>query len=206
MYINCHSYHSLRYGTRSVNDLVSQAQACDVKVLALTDINTVTGIYDFVKACEQADIKPVVGMEFRSDNRLLYIGLAKNRAGIGEMCRLLTTYNCDGVQLPQKEPEFTNVYIIYPFSNRPKTLSQNEFIGVRPEQLNFLIQKEWQEYLPKMVIWSPVTVSGKNEHNLHRILRAIDQNVVLSKLSEDDFCSISETIQPVDNLLRLYKN
>jgi len=206
MYINCHSYHSLRYGTLSVNDLVSQAQACDVKVLALTDINTVTGIYDFVKACKQADIKPVVGMEFRSDNRLLYIGLAKNRAGIGEMCRLLTAYNCDGVQLPQKAPEFTNVYIIYPFSNRPKTLSQNEFIGVRPEQLNFLIQKEWQEYLPKMVIWSPVTVSGKNEHNLHRILRAIDQNVVLSKLSEDDFCSISETIQPVDNLLRLYKN
>lgn len=206
MYINCHSYHSLRYGTLSVNDLVSQAQACDVKVLALTDINTVTGIYDFVKACEQAHIKPVVGMEFRSDNRLLYIGLAKNNAGIAEMCRLLTAYNCDGVQLPQKAPEFTNVYVIYPFSNRPKTLRQNEFIGVRPEQLNFLIQKEWQEYLPKMVIWSPVTVSGKNEHNLHRILRAIDQNVVLSKLSEDDFCSISETMLPVNELLRLYKN
>ncbi|SFO42197.1 DNA polymerase-3 subunit alpha, partial [Paenimyroides ummariense] len=173
MYINCHSYHSLRYGTLSVNNLVSQAQACNVRVLALTDINTVTGIYDFVKACKEAHIKPVVGMEFRSDNRLLYIGLTKNNNGIGEMCRLLTAHNCDGAQLPQKAPEFENVYVIYPFSNHPKTLRQNEFIGVRPEQLNFLIQKEWQEYLPKMVIWSPVTVSGKNEHNLHRILRAI---------------------------------
>ncbi|SFO41890.1 DNA polymerase-3 subunit alpha, partial [Paenimyroides ummariense] len=173
MYINCHSYHSLRYGTLSVNDLVSQAQACNVRVLALTDINTVTGIYHFAKACKQAHIKPIVGMEFRSHNRLLYIGLAKNNAGIGEMCRLLTAHNCDGAQLPQKAPEFENVYVIYPFSNRPKTLRHNEFIGVRLKQLNFLIQKEWQEYLPKMVIWSPVTVSGKNEHNLHRILRAI---------------------------------
>lgn len=206
MYINCHSYHSLRYGTLSVKDLVSQAQACDVKVLALTDINTVTGIYDFVKACEQAHIKPVVGMEFRSDNRLLYIGLAKNNSGISEMCRLLTEHNCDGVQLPQTAPEFENVYIIYPFSNRPLTLKHNEFLGVRPEQLNFLIQKEWEKNIEKMIIWSPVTISGKNEHNLHRILRAIDQNVILSKLTEDDFCSINETMQPVGDLLRLYKN
>lgn len=206
MYINCHSYHSLRYGTLSVDDLILQAQACNVKVLALTDINTVTGIYDFVKACKEAGIKPVVGMEFRSHNRLHYIGLAKNRAGIGEMCRLLTAHNCDGVQLPQTAPEFENVYVIYPFSNRPFTLKKNEFIGVRPEQLNFLIQKEWQGYLPKMVIWSPVTVSGKNQHNLHRILRAIDRNVILSKLSEDDFCKINETMQPVDDLLRLYEN
>jgi DNA polymerase III alpha subunit len=106
MYINCHSYHSLRYGTLSVDDLVSQAQTCNVKVLALTDINTVTGIYDFAKACKDADIKPVVGMEFRSHNRLLYIGLAKNRAGIGEMCRLLTAHNCDGAELPLEAPEF----------------------------------------------------------------------------------------------------
>lgn len=206
MYINCHSYHSLRYGTLSVDDLVSQAQTCNVKVLALTDINTVTGIYDFAKACKDADIKPVVGMEFRSHNRLLYIGLAKNRAGIGEMCRLLTAHNCDGAELPLKAPEFENVYIIYPFSNRPQTLRQNEFIGVKPEQLNFLFQQEWQKDRTKMVIWSPVTFSGKNQHNLHRILRAIDQNVILSKLSEEDFCTLNETMQPVDDLLRLYKN
>ena len=206
MYINCHSYHSLRYGTLSVNDLVLQAQACDVKVLALTDINTVTGIYDFVKACNEAFVKPVVGMEFRSHNRLHYIGLAKKNAGIGEMCRLLTAHNCDEVQLPPTAPEFENVFVIYPFSNRPLTLKQNEFIGIRPEELNFLIQEEWQKHIEKMVIWSPVTVSGKNEHNLHRILRAIDQNVIISKLTEDDFCTINETMQPVDDLLSMYKN
>jgi DNA polymerase-3 subunit alpha/error-prone DNA polymerase len=44
--------------------------------MALTDINTVTGIYDFIKECK-AVIKPLVGIEFRYNNKLLYIGLAK---------------------------------------------------------------------------------------------------------------------------------
>jgi hypothetical protein len=30
MYINCHSYHSLRYGTIPLNELVQQAASCGV--------------------------------------------------------------------------------------------------------------------------------------------------------------------------------
>lgn len=206
MYINCHSYHSLRYGTISVNDLVLQAQKCKVKVLALTDINTITGIYEFVKACEKASIKPVVGIEFRLNNRLLYIGLAKNRAGIGEMCKLLSAHNCDGAELPKKAPEFENVFVIYPFSNKPQVLKQHEFIGVKHEELNFLVQEEWNKVRSKMLVWSPVTVTNKNEHNLHRILRAIDENVILSKLCDDDFCSLNETMLPIEDLLQKYAN
>ncbi len=49
MFINCHSFHSLRYGTLSIEELVKQAHESGVKELVLTDINTVTGIYDFKK-------------------------------------------------------------------------------------------------------------------------------------------------------------
>jgi DNA polymerase III alpha subunit len=45
--------------------------------LALTDINTVTGIYEF-KKYEEENIKPIVGIEFRQNNKL-YIGLAKTK-------------------------------------------------------------------------------------------------------------------------------
>jgi DNA polymerase-4 len=37
MYINCHSYHSLRYGTIPLNELVQQAASCGVETMALTD-------------------------------------------------------------------------------------------------------------------------------------------------------------------------
>ncbi|HMU06712.1 MAG TPA: PHP domain-containing protein, partial [Kaistella sp.] len=45
MFLNCHTFHSLRYGTLSVEELVKQASECGVSELALTDINTVTAIY-----------------------------------------------------------------------------------------------------------------------------------------------------------------
>ena len=69
MYLNCHSYHSLRYGTIPLTELVQLAVASNVKAMALTDINTVTGIYDFIKECETVHIKQfVVRSEFDSDN------------------------------------------------------------------------------------------------------------------------------------------
>lgn len=204
MYLNCHSYHSLRYGTLPLETLVQQALACGVTSLALTDINTVTGIYDFVKICRKEGIKPVVGMEFREGNRLLYIGLAKTQRGIGELCRLLTARNCEGTPLPDQALAFSDAITIYPLSNVPQQLGEDDYIGIRPSELNLLVQEKWKRLLPRMVALNPVTVSGKREHNLHRILRAIDLNVVLSRLSEDDFCRADEYMRPAGELLDIY--
>ena len=41
MYINCHSYYSLRYGTLSVERLCELAAAAGVQRLVLTDINNI---------------------------------------------------------------------------------------------------------------------------------------------------------------------
>lgn len=206
MYLNCHSYHSLRYGTISIDVLVQQAQQCNITALALTDINTVTGIYDFTKACQQVGIKPIVGMEFRKQNKLLYIALAKSSSGIGEICRLLTKSNCDGMELPSVSPGLHEVIIIYPVSNVPIALRENEYIGIRNDQLSLLIRPEWSNRKEKLVILQPVTVTDKKEHNLHRILRAIDENVLLSKLTTEDYCRIDETMKPLDEVLKLFRD
>jgi DNA polymerase III alpha subunit len=106
MYLNCHSYHSLRYGTIPLKELVDDAVLHDVKAMALTDINTVTGIYDFIRECNKVGIKPLVGMEFRCNHQFRYIGLAKNAEGLGEMNRFLTDHNFSGESLPLIAPEF----------------------------------------------------------------------------------------------------
>lgn len=116
MLLNCHSYYSLRYGTIAIPQLVELAQQYGVTTLALTDINTFNGIYDFVQLCEKAAIKPIVGVEFKQGNTLLYIGLAKNERGVAEMSQLLTTHNQDGSPLPTIAPVFDNSIVIYPFS------------------------------------------------------------------------------------------
>lgn len=201
MYLNCHSYHSLRYGTIPVIDLVQQAVLLGVKSLALTDINTVTGIYDFIKECKAVNIKPIVGMEFRRDNKLLFIALVKNREGLAEMCQYLTKYNFDKTPLPDFAPNFEHVFIVYPLYNIPNNLKEYEYIGISSDELPLLFRTEWKTKLEKMVILNPVTFRGKKEFNLHKILRAIDTNIILSKLTPDDYCKTSEEMIPQDQLL-----
>jgi DNA-directed DNA polymerase III PolC len=205
MYLNCHSYHSLRYGTIPLSDLVQQAKACNVKAMALTDINTVTGIYDFIKECKAVDIKPLVGIEFRQENKLLFIGLAKNKEGIGEMCRLLTKHNFDKTPLPNYAPEFNHVAVIYPMENIPLVLKDYEYIGMRHEQLLKLFRSEWKSKISKTVVLHPVTFRIKKEFNLHKILRAIDTNILLSKLTVDDYCKTTEVMMPLDDLISKFE-
>jgi len=206
MYLNCHSFHSLRYGTIPLEELVEQAVSFGVKAMALTDINTVTGIYDFIKSCQQAGIKPLIGMEFRWGFSLNYIGLAKNAAGLAEMNRFLTRHNFDNTPLPFPAPEFKDVFIIYTTENLPDVLKENEYIGIRPEELQKLILSDLKNRIDKMVVLQPVTFRTRTEYNLHRILCAIDRNIILSRLSPDDHCSESEVMIASDTLATYYEN
>jgi len=206
MYLNCHSFHSLRYGTIPLPELIEQAIINQVTAMALTDINTVTGIYEFIKACKDMGIKPLVGMEFRQADKLHYIGLARNSQGLGEMNRFLTQHNFDGTPLPLSAPDFKNVTIIYPIENVPEVLKTYEYVGIRPEQLLSLYHDQWSLLLHKMVVLQPVTFRTKKEFNLHKVLRAIDKNVILSLLTEDDYCKTTEFMQPQHLLIEKYKD
>lgn len=172
--------------------------------MALTDINTVTGIYDFMKGCEAVGIKPLVGMEFRSGQQLRYIGLAKNASGLAEMNRFLTAHNFSGEPLPIRAPKFESVFIVYALENAPETLRENEFIGIRPEEVPRLFTLKLKDKTAKMVVLQPVTFRTKKEFNLHKILRAIDTNIILSKLAASDHCKTSEVMLPLEHILPAY--
>ena len=205
MFLNCHSYHSLRYGTIPLEELITDAKRHQLKTLALTDINTVTGIYDFVKGCKKEGIKPIVGMECREKNKLRFIGLATNKEGIGELCRFLTHHNLNKLELPLFAPEFKNVQVIYPTDNHPKTFRDFEYLGIRKEEIIKLFKEEWKAKITKSMILQPVTFRTKKEFNLHKILRAIDQNIILSKLNENEYCSTSEMLTEEEELLSNFK-
>ena len=203
MYLNCHSYHSLRYGTIPLDDLINKAVRSGVTVMALTDINTVTGIYDFITACKNESIKPLVGIDFRAGNDFRYIGLAKNTSGLAAMNRFLTHHNFKEIPLPIVAPEFESVVIIYAFANAPTELKTNEYIGIRPEEVGKLFG--YKGSLDKMVILQPVTFRTKKEYQLHKILRAIDNNILLSKLRVSDIATPYEIMVSEERLLAAYK-
>ncbi|TFH23605.1 MAG: PHP domain-containing protein, partial [Bacteroidia bacterium] len=119
MYLNCHSYYSLRYGTMAVETLVERAAGLGIDALALTDINNSTGMVDFVRACHQYGVHPMGGIEFRNGDSYLYTGIARNPSGFRELNSFLSYHNESGLPLPERAPPLEDVWFIYDFSDNP---------------------------------------------------------------------------------------
>ncbi|MEL6637978.1 MAG: DNA polymerase III subunit alpha [Bacteroidota bacterium] len=206
MYLNAHSYYSLRWGTLSPQQLVAAARARGVTTLALTDINNTSASFAFVQCCVAHGIRPVLGIEFRRDHQLLYIGLAKNNEGFFQLNRFLTEHSLAERPLPVMAPPFEDAYIIYPRLPKPvEHLSPNEYLGIRPEDLNTLLAAPRRFPADRLVAWSPITFVDKTGYHTHRILRAIDRNTLITKLTAADIAPLSEMFHSPDQLRQHYR-
>lgn len=185
MYINCHSYYSLRHGTLSPSRLVELGTALGAEVMALTDINNTSATIEFVNLCHRAGIRPIAGIDFRRDHKCLYIGLAQTQVGFAHLTRLLSRSSLSGTPLPDRAPLLPDTHIIYPLTSTvPQDLRDNEWVGIRPGQLNrlhFSVPKPIQR---RLVVLSPLTFADEAGFNLHRLLRAIDLNIVGGRLAD----------------------
>ncbi len=208
MYLNNHSYYSLRYGMMSVEELVQKAKAAGTDTVVLTDINNSTGIPELAAECiKQGGVRPVAGIEFRNDNELQYIAIARNSCGLKEINAFLSDINSRGEHIPFPAPQFTDAYTIYSLKKLPqRRLYGNERTGIRPSELNRLISMNGSPERNSMVILQPVTFAGPDDVVIHRSLRAVDNNILLSHLQpwqcagEDEFFR-----DPVQNR-RMFEN
>ena len=201
MYLNCHSYYSLRYGTLSIDQLLDQAESLGISTLALTDINTSMGIPEFIKKAKERNIRPIAGIEFWNDDELLFIGIAKNREGLRELNECLTFHNLNKQKFELEGFNFKHVIVVFPFGGvTGADLKSSEFIGIRPQQINKLITSEYRNYLDKLVVWQPVTFLNEKSWLIHKCLRAIDHNTLLSKLHPNQFANQNEIMIPIKNL------
>lgn len=183
MYLNTHSYYSFCYGTYSIEELVRQANYYGISSLALTDINTTMGIPDFVAECNKYGIKPIAGAEFRNNNELLYVAIAKDNEGFREINEHISRHNIIKMTYEADAPSWNNVYTIYPFGNKNvKQLKDNEYIGIRLSQTARLITSDIRKYQDRVVIMQPVTFKDEDSRHLHKCMRAIDNNMLISRL------------------------
>jgi DNA polymerase-3 subunit alpha len=189
----------------SPEQLVHEGYDKEAEVLAITDINNTSGTFTFHKACKARGIKPVAGIEFRNGDELLYIGLAKNNKGFQELNVFLSQYKALHTPLPSVAPEFHHVYLIYPWGKKePDELRTDEYIGVKVHEINRLSVSEMSKRQDKLVMLHPVTFKDKKGQSAHRLLRAIDKNTLLSKLSLEEQAHPEESMLPVSELLHKY--
>ncbi len=209
MYLHCHSGFSLRYGTVMPDDLVIKAKEKGTACLLLADINNTSAHFDFVRACEEAGIHALLGIEFRAeDYRPLYIGIAQNLAGLAELNRFLSEHSLTQTPLPDEPPSFEHVVIVYRMGwIAPRQLKENERVGVASHEVNKLYVSPWKDQKEKLLAWNTVSFLEKEDFYTHQLLRAIDQNVLLSRLDTRYIAHESEYLpaeKPLSETYGLY--
>src|SRR5690606_11323879 len=190
-------------------ELLELAVKNDVQELVLTDINNTSACLNFIQYASSYGVKPVVGIDFRNGAEQQFIGIAKNNEGFRELNTFLSKHSHIKKEIPERAPTFENAFIIYPFEKMMQQertdFASHEFIGVSVEELRKLPFSRYRNLTDKLVIQQPVTIRNKKDFNAHRLLRAIDNNTLLSKLRETEQCNEGEKMLHIKDLLKAFE-
>ncbi len=204
MLLNCHSYYSFKYGTLSVEELLNEVSKGGYSTVALTDINNTASSLNFVRLAAEHNIRPIVGVDFRNGVQQQYVAIAQNTEGFREINEFLTPHLHNNQAFSPKAPDFENVFVIYPFQSELRELEDYEYIGVSAQDLKTLPFSPWCKHEDKLVILQTATFRNKRDYNIHRLLRAIDKNTLLSKLDEKEQASFKNQYISKQELLEIY--
>ena len=207
MYINTHTYYSLRYGTISPEALLQLAKKNGVRSFALTDINNTSACLEVVRMSKKQDIQPVLGVDFRNGAQQEFVILAKNNNGFLQINNYLSKLLHQPIfKVPEQAPFLEDTFVIYPFGKQIRfELKGHEFLGISPFQINYLLSSKWKEKQDKLVVLQTVSFENKKGFNAHRLLRAIDNNLLLSKLPKVEQGREEHTMLPLAILKAYFK-
>lgn len=205
MLLNCHTYYSFCFGTLSVEDLLLSVKQMGYTSFAVTDINNTSACIDFVRKAPEYGIKPVIGIDFRNGAQQCYVGIAMNAAGFKELNDHLSHHLHNNIPFQFPAPPFTNAYVVYPLKlYYGQSLRDNEFIGVSLKELNSIAFVAAQKKTKQFVVQQPFTFLNKKYFNAHRLLRAIDTNSILSKLSPNEQAQPDELLYAHQDLYNAF--
>lgn len=204
MYLNTHTYYSLRYGVMSPNELAHQAKDRQCPIFAVTDINTTSACLEMLREGPKVGVRPVVGVDFRNGIQQQFILLARNNQGFQNINYYLTKMLHEELDFPHDAPELPHTFAIYPFKNdKPRTLKRYEYLGITPKDIPHVRMQKLDT--SKMVVLQTVTFRHKKDFNAHRLLRAIDKNVLLSKLPQSEQAREEDQIWSRDRIHQAYR-
>ncbi|MBC3759240.1 DNA polymerase III subunit alpha [Hyunsoonleella sp. SJ7] len=210
MFLNNHSFYSLRYGTMSEIELMALAKESGCNTFPLTDINNTSGCLNYIRRAPEYGITPVVGIDFRNSAQQCYVCLATNNEGFLELNNFLSRHLHDDEPFPDEAPVFENAVTIYPFRKlleiEKYTFSESEYIGVSLDDINMLPFSRLNQHRDRLVLLHTISFRGKRDFNVHRLLRAIDNNLLLSKLPKAQQGKLAHQILPGSEVEKSFKD
>ncbi|WP_207494846.1 DNA polymerase III subunit alpha [Aridibaculum aurantiacum] len=206
MYLNCKTYFSFRYGTFATDELVNYGVEMGAAAMAITNINSTADTWDFYDSCKQAGIRPLLGVEIRNEDQFMYVLVAMNMNGVQKINLFLSQHLQYKTSFPERASITNDVWVVYALGTfSPDELAANELIGVQVSEVNKLMNAGCIAHPTKFVVRQPVTYKDATSYNLHRLLRAIDKNILLSKQEATHIAGNKETFIAPAKILEAFQ-
>lgn len=147
------SAYSLLNGTMTVQKIVHQAKELGFESVALTDVNTMHGVMEFVLECKKVNIKPIIGLEISvsySEYNFPLLCLAKNDLGYKALLKLSSLVNTESKIIDiQTVLEFQNNLFLILYSDH--SLFNQSLLNGNDKDIEELARKLWR-LLPNLIL------------------------------------------------------
>jgi DNA-directed DNA polymerase III PolC len=173
----------------SPTDLVQAAQVCGMSALGLTDHHLLTGTVEFVKACKEAGIQPVIGLEIDLEQSPLQL-LATSTEGWSNLCRLSSALALrDDPDLPcSLDILFQYSKDLIAISEKPQGLQDGFedrlYIPLRNVSSAGLLSEQAHKLGLPTVVAHPVYYRSPEQARLQKTLAAIRLNQTVTTISQ----------------------
>jgi DNA polymerase-3 subunit alpha len=198
MILFARSYYSLKFGVLSPEKIISIAQKNNYSTIVLTDINNTSGFFELYKLGVECNIKIIPGCEIRTENIWLYTYVAKNENGLKHMHDFLSSYNLQKQGYPEQPKKLIDCLVLFP-SQKKAEIDSDSFDMLSPKNLGKIISSDAEK---KYFYFPLLTFEQEEDLELHKNLRAIAENKLLSKLGEENLADKSENIQSIQYYFR----
>lgn len=187
VHLHVHSHYTFMAGTVSPEVLCRRARESGYEALALTDTNGLYGLPEFLAAAAHHDLAPLVGVHVRASDAQAVL-LAKDLQGYQFICRLLTKLHqhTDSFSLRNElTPGFSNCVLLSPDLSLLTALKDagDLFAELVPSKSDLATFKAARRLKIPVVATGAVYFSDPDDWGLHRVLRAIDRNTTLDRVS-----------------------
>jgi error-prone DNA polymerase len=204
--LNVKSHYSLMQGVNSPKQLCQAAARMGYDRLALTDVDNLYGMWNFICACQREGLRPIIGAEVSdpvSGSRALC--LVENDSGYGNLCRLLTRRHTKEAfdlekDLPARAAGLTvlarDAGLLETWHAQGVRVAANMPVKPLPGSHALCCRAR---YLGVPVVATPGSFFlDPKEWPVHRLLRAIDRNTVLSNLPAEDVAPVDAWLADPD--------
>jgi len=185
------SHYSLMHGTDSPAVICRAARRMGYERLALTDTDGLYGLWQFLRACREEGLTPIVGAEITdpgTDSRA--VCLVKDAGGYANLCRLITRrHRAPDFALATEIPRWADGLLV--LASRADLLAAWHHAGVSTaaalsghsaSPLHPVAQTARRLRIPLVAVPDSFFLTPE-AYPVHRLLRAIAGNTTLSRLS-----------------------